>query len=125
MNRAQLAEQIEKLRPQMDAFRARITEIYAEFDRDIEPILTPEQKEAYQKRFRAHRGFGPPPEIGGKTTSRSPTTRSSDLLQRPFRTLAYFIVIPMTLERMTTDLKLDDGAAREGEGLPAGCAGRR
>ena len=30
------------------------------------------------------------------------------LLQRPFRTLAFFVVLPMTLERMSTDLKLDD-----------------
>ena len=28
VNRAQLADQIEKLRPQMDAFRDRVTEIY-------------------------------------------------------------------------------------------------
>ena len=33
-------------------------------------------------------------------------------MQRPFRTLAFFVVIPMTLEQMTTDLKLDD-AQRE------------
>ena len=111
VNRAQLAEQIEKLRPQMDAFRERITGIYAEFDRDIEPILTPEQKEAYQKRFKAHRGSGPPPEIGANDKPLS-DDEIGDLLQRPFRTLAYFIVIPLTLERMTTDLKLDD-AQRE------------
>ncbi len=107
VNRAQLAEQMEKLRPQMDAFRDRITAIYAEFDRDIEPILTPEQRDVYQKRFKSHRGFGPPPEIGDNDRPLS-DDQIVDLLQRPFRTLAYFIVIPMTLERFTTDLKLDD-----------------
>jgi hypothetical protein len=30
------------------------------------------------------------------------------LLQRPYRTLAYFVVVPMTLDRMVTELKLDD-----------------
>ena len=107
VNRAQLADQIEKLRPQMDAFRDRITEIYTEFDRDIEPILTPEQRDLYQKRFKAHRGFGSGAEFGPSDKPLS-DEQIDQLLQRPFRTLAFFVVIPMTLERMTTELKLDD-----------------
>jgi Spy/CpxP family protein refolding chaperone len=107
VNRAQLADQIEKLRPQMDAFRDRIGEIYAEFDKDVEPILTPEQRDLYQKRFKAHRGFGPGAESGPSDKPLS-DEEIDQLLQRPFRTLAFFVVIPMTLERMTTELKLDD-----------------
>lgn len=107
VNRAQLADQIEKLRPQIDAFRDHIMEIYAGFDRDIEPILNAEQKVVYEKRFKALRGFGPPPEIaaGDKPLS---DEQIDQLLQRPFRTLAYFVVIPMTMERMSKELKLDD-----------------
>jgi hypothetical protein len=91
----------------MDSFREHVTEIYAQFDRDIDTVLTPEQRAAYETRFRAKRGFGPPPEIaaGDKPLS---DDQIEMLLQRPFRTLAYFIVLPMTLERMTTELKLDD-----------------
>lgn len=107
VNRAELSEQIDRLRPEMESFRARITEIYAQFDRDIEGILTPEQKDAYAKKFKAHRGFGPPPEITSDDTPLS-DDQIEQLLQRPFRTLAFFVVIPMTLERMTNDLKLDD-----------------
>jgi hypothetical protein len=107
VNRAELSEQIDRLRPEMEAFRARITEIYAQFDRDIDAILTPEQRDAYAKRFKAHRGFGPPPEIAAADKPLS-DDQIEQLLQRPFRTLAFFILIPMTLERMTTDLKLDD-----------------
>ena len=107
VNRAELLEQIERLRPEMDSFREHVTEIYAQFDRDIDTVLTPEQRAAYETRFRAKRGFGPPPEIaaGDKPLS---DDQIEMLLQRPFRTLAYFIVLPMTLERMTTELKLDD-----------------
>jgi hypothetical protein len=112
VNRAELSEQIEKLRPEMESFRARITEIYAQFDRDIEPILTPEQREAYAKRFQAHRGFGPPPEIVADDEKTLTDSQIEQLMQRPFRTLAFFVVIPMTLERMSNDLKLDD-AQRE------------
>jgi hypothetical protein len=107
INRAELSEEIEKLRPQMEAFRDRIAEIYAEFDRDIEPILTPEQRATYETNFKAHRGFGPPPDIAANDKPLSDEQIDS-LLQRPFRTLGYFVVIPMTLERMSMDLKLDD-----------------
>jgi hypothetical protein len=107
VNRAELSEQIDRLRPEMDSFREHITEIYAQFDRDIDAILTPEQKDAYVKKFKAHRGFGPPPEIASGDTPLS-DDQIEQLLQRPFRTLAFFVVIPMTLERMTTDLKLDE-----------------
>jgi hypothetical protein len=34
------------------------------------------------------------------------------LLQRPFRTLSFFVVVPMTLDRMSNELKLDE-AQRE------------
>ena len=107
VNRAELREQIERLRPEMDSFRAHIAEIYAQFDRDIESLLTPEQKDAYEKKFKAHRGFGPSPEVEGDDKPLS-DDQIEQLLQRPWRTLAFFIVIPMTLERMSNDLKLDE-----------------
>src|SRR3984957_11206774 len=108
VNRAQLSEQIEKLRPEMESFRAHITEIYGQFDRDIEPILTPEQRSLYAKKFQARRGFGPPPEIVADDEKTLTDDQIEQLMQRPFRTLAFFVVIPMTLEKMTSDLKLDD-----------------
>jgi hypothetical protein len=107
VNRAQLLEQIDKLKPEMEAFRMRTTEIYAEFDRDIDAVLTAEQKEKYDKVFRAHRGLGPSTEMGPDEKPLS-DEQIEQLMQRPFRTLAFFVVIPMTLERMTTELKLDD-----------------
>jgi hypothetical protein len=107
VNRAELSEQIDRLRPEMESFRSHITEIYAQFDRDIDAILTPEQRDGYAKKFKAHHGFGPPPEIGSDDKPLS-DDQIEQLLQRPFRTLAFFVVIPMTLERMTLDLKLDD-----------------
>jgi hypothetical protein len=111
VNRAQLREQIDRLRPEMETFRTRVMDIYAQFDRDIDPVLTPEQRDAYDKVFKAHRGFGPPPEIVADDRPLS-DDEIGQLMQRPFRTLAYFVVIPMTLERMTKELKLDE-AQRE------------
>jgi hypothetical protein len=102
INRAELSEQIEKIRPEMDSFRARIDDIYAQFDRDIFTVLTPAQHAIYEKKFRSQRGLPPSDD---KPLSDEEIER---LLQRPFRTLAYFVVLPMTLERMTTELNLDD-----------------
>ena len=55
----------------------------------------------------SHCPLPPPPDIasGDKPLS---DEQIDQLLQRPFRTLAYFVVIPMTMERMSKELKLDD-----------------
>lgn len=108
VNRAQLREQIEKIQPEMEAFKAHLVEIYAEFDHDLEPVLTADQKVVYEREFKAKRGFGPPPEIASNDKPLS-DEQIEMLMQRPFRTLAFFVVIPMTLERMTSELKLDEG----------------
>jgi hypothetical protein len=107
VNRAQLLEQISKIRPEIDSFRERTDEIYAQFDRDIQTVLTPEQNATYLKKFRAPRVSQPQDE--DRPLSDEEIER---LLQRPFRTLAFFVVVPMTLDRMSTELKLDD-AQRE------------
>ncbi|HXN35432.1 MAG TPA: hypothetical protein VN877_04635 [Opitutaceae bacterium] len=103
VNRAELLEQIEKIRPEIDAFRGRENDLYAQFDRDMLTVLTPDQDAAYLKKFRSQHV---PTTEDDKPLSDEEIER---LLQRPFRTLAYFVVLPMTLERMTTELKLDDG----------------
>jgi len=107
VNRAQLIEQIDTIRPQMEAFRARVNEIYGEFDREIETVLNPDQKVLYEKKFRAQRGLLSPPAPAADDKPLS-DEQIEMLLQRPFRMLAYFVVIPMTLDRMTTDLSLDE-----------------
>jgi hypothetical protein len=107
VNRAELLEQIDHLRPQMESFRTHVIDIYAQFDRDIDVILTPEQRDTYAKKFKGHHGFGPPPEVASDDKPLS-DEQIEQLMQRPLRTLAFIVVIPMTLERMTNDLKLDD-----------------
>jgi hypothetical protein len=107
VNRAQLAEQIDAIRPQMEAFRTRLNEIYAQFDRDMEAVLTPGQRDTYEKKFRLMRNFDP---VTQAPASDQPLTdeQIGQLLQRPFRTLAFLVVVPMALDRMSTELKLDD-----------------
>ncbi|HZZ20421.1 MAG TPA: hypothetical protein VFE25_13680 [Opitutaceae bacterium] len=108
INRAELRDQIEKIQPEMESFKNHMNEIYAEFDRDLEPILTADQKAIYEREFKSKRGFGPPPDMAGSDKPLS-DEQIEQLMQRPFRTLAFFVVIPMTMERMTAVLKLDEG----------------
>ncbi len=107
VNRAELVEQIDKLRPAMDGFKAHVNDIYAQFDRDMEGILTPEQKAVYDKKYKGHHGFSPPTEaeLADKPLS---DDQIEQLMQRPLRTLAFFVIVPMTLERMSNDMKLDE-----------------
>ncbi len=107
VNRAELSAQIDAIRPQMEAFRSRISEIYAEFDHDLAAVLLPEQEAEYEKRFRSQRGLLGP---GGPSADDKPLSdeQIDQLLQRPFRTLAHFVVVPMTLDRMAAELKLDE-----------------
>jgi hypothetical protein len=55
LDRAKLVADIEKLRPQILAYTARVDEINAEFDREFVQLLTPVQREKYavnqKKRF--------------------------------------------------------------------------
>jgi hypothetical protein len=107
VNRAELREQIDKLGPAMDGFRAHVNDIYAQFDRDMDGILTPEQKDIYAKKYKGHHGFTPPSEA--ETVDKPLSDDQIDqLMQRPLRTLAYLVIVPMTLERMTNDMKLDE-----------------
>jgi hypothetical protein len=107
VNRAELRDQIERLRPEMESFRTRLAEIYAQFDRDMDAVLTQDQREVYAKKFKGHHGLGPPPEIPADDKPLS-DEQIEQLMQRPFRTLAFFVVIPMALDRMTNDLKLEE-----------------
>lgn len=43
-DRTKLVAEIEKLRPQIDAYQVQVSEIYAEFDREFAKILTSEQR---------------------------------------------------------------------------------
>jgi Spy/CpxP family protein refolding chaperone len=107
VNREQLMKEIDAIRPQMDLFKSKLNDIYTQFDHDIETVLTPEQWATYQKVFTMQRITGrvPPPNPGDKPLS---DEQIEKLMQRPLSTLAHFVVLPMTLDRMTTELKLDD-----------------
>ncbi|MEY4941545.1 MAG: hypothetical protein RIQ93_3280 [Verrucomicrobiota bacterium] len=106
-DRAKLIADIEKVRPQIEAYHKRLDEIAAEFDHELLKILTPSQRilfEARQKRsaeWRANRD--------AETSGAGPLSdqQIEQLRQQPLWNALYSVAINWRLERMVNDYKLD------------------
>ncbi len=106
INRAKLAAEIERLRPQIDDFKRRMDEIDASFDRDFLRLLSPEQNEkqaTWQKRRLATSAKADPPA----TTQPLTDDEIIKLQERPLYYLMSRVIVAMRLESFTHDLKLD------------------
>ena len=102
-NRVKLAAEIEHLRPQMDIYHSRMAEIDAEFERNLLPILTAEQK-AHHAEVLARKANQPPkPEETQLLTDEQITK----LLQQPPSTVFRNIILQMKSDALSKELKLD------------------
>jgi hypothetical protein len=108
VNRANLVSDIEKARPNIEAYRKRLAELDVEFDRGIMALLSAEQRDKYiarQKRDEKKRNQREAREAAD-------TTPLSDeqilrLQQIPLFNVLWSITITPRLERLNRDLKLD------------------
>ncbi len=111
-NAAELAAEITRLRPQIDAFRARMEQIDREMDQDINAILTPEQRLRFAGMIKYYA------EIRAKEDAdlRRPTPLTAEeineLQQRPIYKMLAIVAVPLRVDSNTRDLQLDD-AQRE------------
>lgn len=113
LNRSKLIADIQHLRPEIDAYRARLDAIDAEYETELVKVLTPEQRalrtERQQKRTadREHR----PKDLSAD----KPLTDDeiSKLRERPMLSLAYTFLVPMRVEMNRHELKLDDAQAEK------------
>lgn len=107
-NVTELSSQIEKLRPQIDAFRARMEEIDREMDRDIDVILTPEQHQTFQGMIRYYADVKAKEDAD--LTRPVPLTPEeiTQLQQKPLYKMLAIVVVPMRLEWNARELKLDE-----------------
>src|SRR5687768_12300333 len=104
VDRAKLLAEIQKLRPQIEAYTTQVHEIYAEFDRDFEKLLTPAQREKFllnQKR-RAE-------SIAKHSADRSLLTDEEIMRwrDRPLTDIHRMITVTPSLEWMTKEYSLD------------------
>jgi hypothetical protein len=112
LDRAKLVAEIQKLRPQIEAFSAQMQEIDGEFDREFALLLTPAQRERYlanQKRWA---------ERDAKRVAKREPLSDEDIQREQDRstTLVYFkVTVTPRLEMLTREYKLDEvqqGATR-------------
>jgi hypothetical protein len=116
-DRTKLVADIEKIRPQIEAYRKRIDEIGAEFDRDLVPILSAEQREkfsAIQKRFAEHRAKGERETANAVTLS---DEQIFQLQQRPLWHALWNVAINWRLDRLKGDLGLSAEQQEKVRGL--------
>lgn len=102
--RAKLVDEIQKLKPQIDAYSAHVQEIYAEYDREFALLLTPAQRvkfevnqkkraEAYTRRITDRR-----------VLSDEELIRERD---RPLTDIYRMVTVTQSLEWMTKEYGLD------------------
>ncbi len=105
VDRAKLLAEIQKVRPEIEAYRARVEEIYTEFDREFAKILSPEQHKdflAYHKRWAD--------SMARRQADRKPVT-DEDIMRardRPLTEVYWMVTITPRLERLTKDFKLTE-----------------
>ncbi|MEI6052002.1 MAG: hypothetical protein WCQ44_04815 [Opitutaceae bacterium] len=109
INRAQLATEIERLRPQIDGYRQRLEALDGEFDRALLAHLTPEQVATYtaaQKR-RAERSAKGAAQSAAKL---DPLTDEEieQLRQRSLYGVLWMIAPTMKLDSLIKDLKITE-----------------
>ncbi len=104
LDRAKLVAEIEKIRPQIEAYRTQVDEIYAEFDREFSLLLNAEQRvkfAAQQKRWHEWRTKG--------SSDRSPLS-DEDIMrarERPLTEVYWMVTVTPRLERLTKEYNLD------------------
>lgn len=108
LNRAQLAAEIERLRPQIEDYRRRIDALDVEFDRDLAAVLTPEQQKDYlaAQRRRAERMSKAAAAVAAAT---EPFTDDEieQLRQRSLFGVLWMVAPSMKLDGLVKDLKID------------------
>lgn len=104
LDRAKLVAEIQKARPQIEAFTAQVQEIEAEFDREFALLLNPPQREKFlanQKKWAERHAK--------KLANREPLS-DEDILREKERSMTYIywqVTVTPRLESLMKEYKLD------------------
>jgi hypothetical protein len=115
-NRAALIAQVRELRPQLEAFKARMRQIDAQFERDFDKILTPDQR-ALREGHLKRRSLQESREESGAGAPLTDDQVLDTLREQPVRTILWDVVIPLRLDFLTRTCKLDDAQRESLRGL--------
>ena len=113
-DRTKMIADIEQLRPQIDAYRVRLDEIEAEFQRDFFPVLNATQQEHYQavrkKRTedQAKKAAKQKESKVAADTSLLTDEQIERLRQRPLWNALYSVAITWPFDRLNGEYKFDE-----------------
>ncbi|MGH7996272.1 MAG: hypothetical protein ACREFX_07970 [Opitutaceae bacterium] len=104
IDRAQLIARIREIQPQLEAFRRQLGEIDAQFSRDFDAVLNPEQRSEHAEQVRRHLSHRPP------STGRPLTDDQISFMLRDesAHTVLWDVVIPLRLDLLTREYKLTE-----------------
>ena len=109
---SQINAEIERIKPDIDAFRKKLDAINHDLRQKIDVLLTPAQHEEFEKMHKRYEE-----RRAGRTDSSLPTVESSPsggttlklpFFAEPIEGMTSAIVVPLTLDHLTTALQLDD-----------------
>jgi hypothetical protein len=107
-NAGKIAAEIERLKPEIETFRARMEEIDAQTDREILALLRPDQMPRWEKLLKRRVEYREKEEAGITGDQLLTAAQIASLQQRPLYKLLAVVVVPQKLEWMANDLKLDE-----------------
>ena len=106
INRAELRAQIAELEPQLEQFRAKMAAIDVEFDRQMDAVLSADQRKQRSDHLKQVRDDRTAEEKSRRPVSDDQITFM--LRDQPAQTIMWDVVIPFRLDMLTRNYKLDD-----------------
>ena len=107
-----VAADLARLRPELEAFGARIDELDAEMESRLFALLRPDQKPLWARLMKHNAEYRAREEASIAGAGALTPEQIANLQQRPLYKLLAVVVVPLKLDWLTRDLKLDD-AQRE------------
>jgi hypothetical protein len=108
-DRAKLLAEIEKVRPQSEAYRKRLDEIETEFNRDFVALLNPEQRERYDaQKKKSAENHAKRAARDAADTSMLTDEQIERMRRFPLWNALDAVAITWRFERLHHDYKLDD-----------------
>jgi hypothetical protein len=109
---ARINAEIERIKPDIDAFHQKLDAINHDLHQKIDALLTPAQREEFEKMHkryeqrRAERANSSLPVVESSPTGGS--VLKIPFFAEPIEGMTSAIVVPLTLDHLTTALQLDD-----------------
>lgn len=108
-DRAELVAQLQKLRPQIEAYCTQVDEIYAEFDREVAKVLNPEQRAKFEANLKRQAEHDAKRRVKYEQQRTTPLTEEEIMRarERPMSDVYRMVAVTPRLDWLTKEYGLD------------------